>query len=296
MFGTQWVTEPARAPGQRVTLRGAALRARTPTVVDLLLRRIEACRTADASDYEALERRTSLAQALSRWDAHAARAPLARLVEDWGARFARHDGWQSEIAGLRIAEITTARLAGGDPAALSEYAAFVRGTSPRNLASYVEETLLPLGDHADDPHVTALAEALFGDPSSEWAPNFAASDPTIPQHELLELVKEPFLRVGAFRAAVGRLLTNRAEGGRLRVRDGSAEIILTNGVSIATGYAAVDVTAFDWRPLRVCDYIAWKVSFAPELGVAFAPHWSTDRRDAAIAELMAALARPSSTR
>jgi hypothetical protein len=260
-------------------MRGEPLRDRTPSVSSLLDRRARELLTREGG----LEAATALALALARWEP-AASLPVARDVSRrWEAEVARGEGFQTSIGGLRIAELTLARVAAQDGGALAEYAAFMRRVTPALLDSYVADALAPLRARPDDPALAALGTHLFGDDRSPWVPRIGVPDGGPETYHLMRFLDGEALaemvRIAAFRGMLVRRLDDTRRVGRARREDNGVRIELADGSSSWYGVSEPRPPG-DWQEIRACDYVAARVSTLPG-----APAFGLDRplaeRDAA---------------
>ena len=293
--GGPFVVTETRAlpPGTAPRLRGEPLReGHEPTVSELMLRRARTIASRPAGDDPDLSALRQIASALAAWDAAAAVPVLREATRSSRERFARLGDQQRSRArslALSIADFTEARIRAGDGEAIPEYAAWVRGVTPRQLDLEAPQVFRLIADHAGDPILAEAADFLFRDPRSPWVPlvGRAKGEPVVPAPMLIE---SPLLDVPAFRAAVLAGLDDRTPIGRAVYRDGSPEILIDGGMRHGLSVPPHGREPAAEQPVRRCDYLAWLVS-RREGGAAFDPFWDEAERDAAVATAAASLRR-----
>jgi hypothetical protein len=307
-----------RRRGEKVVLRGEALRQKAgPSVSQLLSRRMDDsfARLADARlDEDWVLRLYGLrdfAVALSAWDGAGSLGELRRMTAQLERLFASEKAraTSSNKKSLLINEIVgiyTERLALGDPRAAADYAGWLRTLRPED-ADYKGAGLFYLASrYADSPEIAEAVTRMFGDPASPWTPvsgrlGYGSWVDT------LQLLKTGLLSFPAFRARVLEGLADRTVVGTLKPRaadpagtyDPKVEFELKVENLLAAAVAGETqqsdaVVRFTIGPrslapslsapvsFRVCDVYAWKLR-----GFEGAPwielYWSEEARDSAVA-------------
>ncbi len=284
------VTTPVK-PGEHPPFRGESLRAgHTPTVAALMARRIESMlKTPEGQQFELLEP-CRLAVMLAEWDPRAGVPTLRELTRICRERYARpnsgHD-WTIQNLAVSIARFTVARIKAGDSGAVSEYADWVRTTSPDGLEQSALAVLEPFRLRPDDPTLAATAAWLFGDPKSNWVPLIGRKGVRFSYH-IVQLIASPMVEVPAFRKMVIATLDDRSTIGKAEVGDNDVVSVEING-GFSIGRSASkddrDAPAKGTKvPIRMCDLYAWQLA-ALKGAPAFNPCWPESRRNAGVAAI-----------
>jgi hypothetical protein len=289
MFGTGWQTGQ---PDPASPFRGEMLRARkSPSVTELLDRRIESISLRIVAnkeeDTELLLGACTLGKILGEWDARGGVRALARQVGAARGFAARRDRTLFTGSAVRcVADLTLWRVAGGDSAALGEYAAWVVTLTPDDTSWYLNETFAPLWQSAGNPVIERAADKLFGDRRSPW------SNPHSKSWSFTSMLEVPMVRLRAFRKLVASELENHAKVGRVEVSEGGRfNYAVDDGGS---GLASID--ANDPHPpapgtrldLRACDWVASNLK-GLDGAPAFRMYWPQAARDEALARMLALL-------
>jgi hypothetical protein len=301
--GDERVDDPRGWGGTRPAPRerpppGEALRSRTPSVTELLVRRLEALRAdgtvvGNGSPYRVNVLLTGqIAMALGAWDPKGG-ADALRAEVDRATRFIRsadllQNGMDAEYAALLVARHTMALARGGDQDAVPRFTRWLREVSIPKLGTNWRHAFEPTWRYADHPAVRAFLRWAFHDPRSPYLPLLG----TGPSPRELDLLETPLVDVPIFKERVVADLRDRRVVGTLRP-------LSDNGYTVACGSFALSAGAEEPlsftapAPIRYCDVIAYALtSFrAPKDAPAFRLYWPEARRDGAIADLTAYLAR-----
>jgi hypothetical protein len=228
MFGTGWVSVPARAPGTRPRLSGEALRTlKSPSVSELLLRRVAQLKSDESRGPDAA---LSLMLALADWDGKARLPELTEFTHQL-EKSAGPDRLRADDRRVyRLIRLYSRRAELGDESALDEYAAFVRRVGPGSFGSEAKELLALLWQHADRPAMAAAAEWMFSSPDSPWTQ--AGTQEGSPYYSTYELWTSPLLGVPAFRKLLLQMLGDTSDRGEVKwTTRGDFELTVKNGWS-----------------------------------------------------------------
>lgn len=281
-----WTVTPSRKPSEHPAMRGEPLRQRTnPSVADLLAKR--ALQLGARGGFP-LDDACRIGLDLAKWDRAAAPPTLQTLSQRCreGMKAAHQQGsWTTQILGMYIAQLTTARLQAGDAPAATEYAGWMRTTNPVTAETYARDFLEPLWQCPDNPRLAAAAGWLFNDPASPWS----HLDGGAQSNQLSEYLRRTsLLGVLAFRTRLLALLHDTRPAGTVKLRaSGQCEITFADtlgGPSISNGLlpGAGAPTPDTVLPFRTCDYVARLLSMIEGLPRCEL-YWPQTRRDAAIA-------------
>ena len=289
--------EPFPKPGTRPT-QGEALRVgREPRVAALLVRRaLEIERTGNArSTYDqGFGGACRMASVLAQWDDRASLPLLRDLMKECRARSDRwleqeHPANFDRSIASYLAEFTQIRVKLGELAALDEYAAWLRTTTPTMLEYVIFDALKPLLAQPDQPALASAAEWLFTDGKSPWVPLLpeARGQYTPPFQNLFA---SPLLVVTGFRRGVLAALADKSPLGTVRKIDNRyIERKIKNLQTTRDGPLDLDQVAVGVEhPFRSCDLVAKNLS-----AVRGCPQcelfWPEARRDEAVAACVAYL-------
>ncbi len=259
-------------------LAGEVLRTKSaPTVTALFERRANA-------GYTDLRQRGQLLEAFAAWDPAAARPFLAKTVRDGFAGWAtaEHRGMDPYL-GEVLASLTTARIAGGDPTALREYADWLVTTTPEQAQFAALRWLAPMIAHRDAPEIVRAAKTLFG--KSAWVPLTAKRA----GFYSLELLASDLVHVAAFRDHALAQLSNRTKLGTMTFKKGGLDV-RTEAFQQGEGVDAKDplLPKDGWTDtLRVADQYAASVVSGRIDAPRFRRYWPVAERDRAIAAIAA---------
>ncbi len=292
--GTGFSTRQPVPTNTPVRLGGEMLRSKTnPTVSELMSRRATEVSSDDPATYD-VAASCEMGLRLASWDPNAA-APAAkalttrlRAVLEYSDR---RDSWQVQRLGTFLAKLSVVRAEVGDEAAFADYAAWLKATTPKQLESYVAESLEPLGRFPTNPALREAAETLFDNTNGAWGqlPWMGSSfhDP----------VGSSLINVPAFRKLVGRELERTEICGWVEWRGaGGAGYSLTNKVqssgSRSFKWPGTNVPAAGFRcELRWCDWIGWSLANVKQIP-AFNPFEPAAERDKLIAGAKRSLEAP----
>lgn len=303
----QWVEAAGRivqpagdgrpADGPR-PLQGEPLRVKTePSVTELMIRRanqlVEMGRPGSERMFN-LHRACAIALSLAKWDGQAALPTLGALIRRCQAEMtdAQPSGsWTVQILGRYIAQMTLAAANADGRDMLSEYAAWIRTTSPDALDSYVQDAVEPLWRHADHPKIAAAADWLFDDDRSPWYVLREA----VSGHgglRLARLLDSPLVGLPGMRRQLLRELANRQVLGTVQIKGGrSLSIRMAHAHSGTQMRYRDDPRAPPPETdveFRVCDYVAWSLSRLEGTPLAEL-YWPESERDTTIARCAAFL-------
>ncbi len=300
------ITTPAKG-GAGERLQGEALRAKTsPTVTELLRKRVGAWRIQPGADQMGLTRHLEMIRRIGTWQQGAESTLLGATViactEAWA-----HDAAQAPrkpgiaaILGRGIARITLDRVASGETNALVDYATWLRRVTDEDYRQWQESRqtrqhpLEPLWQHPEHPAVAEISAFLF-DPTrsglrDSLAPAAGVNGLTVIESGTL------LTRLPAFRALLVKALEDRTPAGSVRII-GNGRFEVRDSAGRITAYRRPSdsrlLDAKDAQVIRYCDIVApglgnW--DSIPRLEL----FWTLEERDAAIATCLAALKDDSS--
>ena len=283
LVASQQIAETERGkPGRGARLRGEVLRGRKqPSVAELMAKRIEHLaeagvpRSEKDPAYESCRISIETSLLLAKWDAEASlrvlRAQTKRYRE---AILADEDPESRRDYFLKsyIADLMLARAKAADPAALDEYAEWVRTLTRRDLAPSANIIVKPMWHYPEHPAVAEAADWLFNDKDSPWA----GQGPYLTR----ELAETPLIGAPGFRGYLLAGLSNKAGAGTVKVRDGTM-----SGFGTIGGISRVDPLAPKGhviREVRICDrYARWlsRLDGTPPCK----DYWPEAARDSAVA-------------
>ena len=285
------------APQGKPRLQGDPLReGHSPTVTELLIRRIESVRTTPAQPSLGMNQAMQMAGHLATWDADAASPALRDLAKDYRDRYARAKAGKSSYdarnLAMSIARLTTLRAKAGDRSALDEYAEWIRTVSSIDPQDPTLQAVLePIREHPENPNLAAAADWLFNDPQSPWAAAFRPKEGQAVSR-LGWMVSTPTMEVPAFRKMIQNIaLADRAVVGKAEFGENGQVNIKFNDNSSMGGMTSRDLNNPDAPPIgakadvRARDFYAWRLSGrggAPY----FNPCWPEPKRDAAIEKIV----------
>jgi hypothetical protein len=239
---------------------------------------------------------------LAAWDLKGSLPTLKDRVARSTATLRLEGPHNTATAGLEvvIAKLTMLRVKGGDPAALDDYAAWVRTSrKPRTNGYFAQDMFEPLWVYPDHPAIAAASVALFEDPASPWVPLLRPEDLGWGQAgAFADLIISPLLGVAPFRKLVLAGLADDRPSGSVRCdADGKVTIAIDKGRPGTFG-AFLSVHAGDLhrpRPgssmaIRMRDKYAWKLQRLAGFP-RFELYWPRHLRDRTIAEIVALLLR-----
>jgi hypothetical protein len=271
---------------------------REPSITALMIRRTEeqARRATRAFDFRDA---CGIAAALAKWDLRAALPVLHAMMDRARELYAQEqasDNWSRPWLARNLASFTLTRTRAGDRAALDEYAAWIRMTTPETLKEGLRMAFEPMWTEPDHPTIAEATQAMFA-PGSAWTRSLTDLSPGHDPfgHDALET--SPLIRVPAFRDAVISGLADRAEGGTVeRKSDQPGSVSFTIDGSQSGGFGTDAMADLDElpigekRPVRAGDWLALRLA-ALEGAPLFQLYWKEARRDEAIARLITFLRR-----
>lgn len=291
--------ERQRKMGTRPMKGDPLLAGRDPSVSALLLRRtrdIERMGESQNSREQGFFGACRMATALAYWDEKASLPVLNDLIKECRSR---SDQWlaQDHPANLHrslastLAQFTEIRFRNGEPAALEEYAAWLRTTTPAMLEYGAFDALAPLVEHPDQPVLATAARWLFNDPKSPWVPLLPEARGQQPP-AFQNLIASPLLVVAGFREGVlGGLADTTALGSLKRLDKDQVERSIRGLPTTTSGASKVELealTAGMEYPFRHCDLLAARLSEVD--GCALCElYWPEARRHQAVAASVAYL-------
>jgi hypothetical protein len=161
-----------------------------------------------------------MSEALARWDPPAALPTLRAVMDQARSEFARespYDDRRRPTLARTIARFTLLRARAGDGAALDEYAAWIRTTTPESLGDARLEAFEPMWAYRDRPASAEASRALFAEPGSRWLALKSARSEH-PRFRRSALATSPLIRLKAFRDAVLTALRDTTDWGTLERR------------------------------------------------------------------------------
>jgi hypothetical protein len=176
--------------------------------------------------------------------------------------------------------LAQARVMGGDHAALDEYAGWLRTATQEDFELYPREIFTPLWQSPSHPAVERAAQALFGDPRSPLSDVLVNPD----------LLETSLVRLRAYRARVLSALASRTPAGKALVREQDVSYELgRHGGSVHVDRTDPHAPPAGTKlPLRVCDYVALRLSDLSGAPV-FRLYWPEAMRDDALNAMAAFL-------
>jgi hypothetical protein len=253
IFGGGWWSGGSPSSGTPVVLGGESLRGKSnPSVSDLIIKRFnELIARSDSDASITFDHLSDLLFALADWDGKAHFDDLRTLAAKLAAKFPHsNDGRYSTVQ--TTVTIYEKRVALGDPAALSEYCAWLPTLDP-------DETDWPtfklMWQHPSDPPVQRAAQQLFTSKDSPWR-----IIPPQPPRFASDLITTPLIALPVFRQSLLDALENTT---------------LVSGLMINKDGVNLD------GQVRFCDYIALRLADVEEFPeMKF--DWSEKQRDAAV--------------
>jgi len=278
-----WISMPSsRKPGEVPALRGEVLRKKTnPSVTELLNKRAHELLKPDSDPSPA----GNLAKALAAWDPKGSSADLHALTV---ALIARSGEQTQQSMGYVLGELFEARELYGDPGTLSDYAAWMRGLTPKVVVEASPEKIFQLlWRHADHPEIARAADRLFTDPKSPFVPLLCNRPNVSFSWSLSELIDSPLLGLAPFRTLVLQGLDDTRRAGEVKVSPSGDRLDFQSDFNWSSG--AGDATGDPLKPpagativVRTCDLYAWYISRvigAPRCEL----YWPLENRAAAVA-------------
>jgi hypothetical protein len=286
--------------GGKARMRGESLWAKqSPTVSELIARRVAQMTKLDPAANVSLDQITKLALCLARWNPEGARPTLKWLVIHAQAQCAAetsaggdpflHSFFSGYGPGRSLATLTIAQVRCGDAKSLEEYSAWMRTMSITELASSIPMIFEPMWTYPRHPAITELGEWLFNDARSPWPFLLRSAN-----RANLAIVRSPLLGVRAFRKQIQSLLRNKSKLGTITV---SAPVVVPPGrrfPGAMNGHFSMEISKrtqtgdFDESDplaipgvpltLRICDYVGWELSDVAGLP-EFQPYWPEKNRD-----------------
>lgn len=288
--------------GQKPKFRGEILRGKkNPSVTELMLKQAvvatgEAVRQDQAMGVDALDLACKFTLILSEWEKPAAvssaRALMRRAIELFADErsFTMSSGHDLARA---LAQLTEARVKGGDPGSLAEYVTWLKSASPKKIGSYVLEVFEPLWCNPDDPAVMSAAQWLFNDEASPWSVS-VTSNKTEAGYRAPELIVSPLVALRGFQEHLLRSLADTKVIGTVKtLGEGRLDVKVHTGGGGTQGgpfYDDSEAATGIEVPFRTCDYYAWKLSQL-EGTPHFQLFWQEARRDEVVQKLAAFLKR-----
>ncbi|MCL4788070.1 MAG: hypothetical protein KJ070_14960 [Verrucomicrobia bacterium] len=289
--GLGYGTEHPAPTDTPIPLRGEVLRERAnPSVADLFARRALEISPTNLAAYD-LSAAGEMGLRLAAWDADTALPVLKVLAERCRAvlEYSAPPPRSSALPwGPLLAKLSVARAENSDPAALADYAAWLKTTRPDELERSLADSLAPLFKFPTNAILRAVADDLFSNTNSTWG--------RLPwtRSGQFNPVESELIRVPAFRRLLARELENETICGVVEWRSPNwVSFTLTNQVSQNLGRTLAlpdneQPVAGGKAELRWCDWIAVSLAQAKQIP-PFNPFAPVEARDAAIAEAQRAL-------
>jgi hypothetical protein len=290
---------PYRFGGKVPPPRGEPLRSRAnPSITELMARRTRdlVARPGHPDPGFIARDANRMAGFLADWDLKGALPTLKERVARSGEVLRLAQPNDNAVYGLdvEIARFTMLRVQGGDPAALADYAAWIRTIRKPDPSGYSQpEMFEPMWTYPDDPAIAAAAIALFDNDTSPLVPLFGPEDRGWGElGTWSDVIVSPMLGVAPFRKLVlAGLADDRPLGSVTCDAAGKVTIVVDKGLSMLPTFRDDDPNRprpGTSMPLRLSDHYAWKLQELAGIP-RFRLHWPKDRRDRAIAEVVAAL-------
>lgn len=277
VFQTSMTT--SLAPGQKPTLRGEALRTKTPSVSSLFATRMHAMPDARHA--------CALATAFAAWDPPAALPHVSAFVK--GAIGSWSTSTEKSSVGRCIASLTTARADAGDATALGDYGAWIAKTNPKDAEYDLESWFAPMIAHPTSSPVVRAANVIFSAPSP-WVP-FVSETASYMGERILDL---DLYKLAAFKTHVAAMLQDKKRIGSVTIQSRDNIEVKTSSFTSSRGADAhdprmpADGTVMN---LRVCDEYAAVISASQTNQTSHPPvfqvYWRESDRDAALVQMSA---------
>ena len=294
VFGSPF-TRAARTPTNTpVKLRGESLRAKPhPTVSELLARRATGISDKNPERYD-LATACEIESRLAEWDLPAALPAAQALVKRCRAVIEysnQPNSWPQQRLGTFIARLTDIRVRCGDNSAFVDYAEWLKQMTPKQLDSYIRESLAPLGEFATNEVMQATAETLFANTNSPWA--------QLPwtRSGFFNPVESKLVDLPGFRSLIVRELQNTQIVGSIEWQPPQTlRFQITNrfnmGGSRQSSLSEANHPSDQVKAeLRWCDWIALSLSEQKRIP-PFNPFAPIDQRDLALAKARTKLTSP----
>jgi hypothetical protein len=275
-------------------LAGEGLRNKqNPTITDLFRRRADevAARDPNTSHRVFVQRDAcDITLALAKWEPRAAIPEIHKRIGQCKTLFANefHSTHARELLSAWFSRLCAAGIDAGDEPAADEYATWLKNLSPARLEHFESTGVFyALCRFPDHPKFVEPARFLFlGD--SPYRPLHTK----IQEPMFRELVASPLIGVDAFREMIKEELRNVTRANAkmtINAKEGSYSIAFGGSGGLGGVIAdATDLARLEAKEqtLRVCDIYAQTLNRF-EGAPTFAAYWPEDRRDAAIAALIA---------
>lgn len=274
-------TEPGRRDGMlKASFRGEPLRAQSnPTVSELLSRRIrEYAESWDENGGSAfvLGRALQMVQMLDTWEPGAALAAAQVATrEAMSTKPYNVQQWAHFANAIRI------RKDAGDKVVIDEYSDWIKSDPFESLDNQVSPAFEPLIRYASDPRIASAADH-FGKYMLSQRKELANSG------QIRAVVTTPLLGIRSFRSAVLEMLRDKTKIGQVWVEGHTVWTSQPHGKSGQT----IDPKKGEKLPPattklshRTCDALA-VILARNQKDVLFEAYWPTEKRDAAIREII----------
>ncbi|MCW3060828.1 MAG: hypothetical protein JWQ02_2649, partial [Capsulimonas sp.] len=274
-----WVETSQRRHNLPPPASGEALRSETaPSISNLMARRvhdmIQTQEPNSSQQFYDVQNADQMALYFSAWDAKAA---TPSLKDQFAATRASSDRWRESISiyqnSQTLAQITMARVRGGDTDALADYGAWIKSATLKDLSPFDNSPILePLWRCPHDPAMIDAAAYLFQDPKSLWVPLLQKRE-GFGGDVFENLLESPLLGVAPFRDVVLGMLADKSDAGKV-------------GAGGPRPMNTLYVRSPDWPgkatqiTIRRCDMTAWRLSHVSGMP-DFQYEWPESKRDAA---------------
>lgn len=287
--------QPVPQPDER-RFQGEALReGHSPTVSELLARRVQSVLNAPENQVQGPNQAMQIARHLATWDPDAAAPALRDLTHAYRERHARAEGnngsLNSRNLAVWIAQLASLRAKIGDPSAFDEYAEWLKTLSFDPNDPFIPAILEPVLRNPQDPKLADAVDWLFNDPQSSWTEMMNQRDERAVAR-LAGMLTSSMMQIPAFKKMVREIaLIDRAVVGEAEVLDNGQIRIRYKNNSMISGRSARDQDDPDAPPVgaktpaRARDVYAWRVAARGD-APHFNPCWPEAKRDAAIDKII----------
>ena len=268
-----------------IPLRGEVLRSKTnPSVTELMARRALEVPAGNATNYD-LGSACRMGVNLAAWDATATE-PVAKTLVKRACTLMNYSGKQ---LGTHVAKLSLVCAKAGDFQPFQDYAAWVKTTTPEQLAFSLMDCLAPMLEFPTNEVLDAAAEAMFADTNSPWGALPWKGD----FHPGNAAVESDLVHVPAFRLLLARELAKTNVCGSFTWH--ASGMLGYQNTVLGEGGGRSDLS-FEGQPpadettveSRWCDWIAVRLSIAKQIPF-FNPFAPVEKRDEQIRNVIALL-------
>lgn len=283
---------PSNAPPQ---MRGEWLRNKSqPSVSDLLTRRVLEISPTNWAGYD-LNTAMEICLRLAAWDATSAGPVATQLAQRYLTLAHYSDApsgrWSEQQLTPQFARLSGIRMQAKEPGAFTDYANWLKTSTPERFGSYLAEGLKPLLDYSSNAVLQTAAASLFSETNSAWG--------QLPWKggSYFKPMESGLVKLSAFRELLARELEVTNVCGTLEWSGaGLIRYQLTNEIN-SSGSRTFALPETEQPAngtkvaLRWCDWVALSIAIAKEIP-PFNPFVSPEKRDAMTAHAKVLLQNP----